>query len=120
MQTRGLAARFRQACAEPEAALPAHGYDFFDLARYERDQLAGERTMLDRFWANALADADLTPNLTPPCVPCAPGEEERGFVRRHALPRELARTVRARAAELCTTLPFLLRSLLGAAAHLYC
>ena len=84
---------FAAAFADPKAGLPTHDYDFFDLAKYEREQLAAEQAPLERFWADALADAELTPNLPPPCVSCVPGEEERGLAARRALPRTLARAI---------------------------
>jgi amino acid adenylation domain-containing protein len=96
---------FAAACAEPEAALPVRELDFFDLARREREQLAAGQPALERFWAGELAGAQLSPELPPPCVPCAPGEESRGCATRRVLPTALARSVRALAAELGTT-PF--------------
>lgn len=98
---RDLAAAFN----EPTAALPAADTDFFDLAKYECERLAAERLALDKFWAETLADAELTPNLPPPCMACPPGAEETGGAARHNLPATLAQQVKTRAAELGTT-PF--------------
>jgi amino acid adenylation domain-containing protein len=96
---------FATVCTDPEAALPNGGYDFFDLASYERKQLAAEQAALERFWGATLGGAELTLELPPPCVPCAPGEEEHGYVTRRALPPALIHSINACAAELGTT-PF--------------
>ena len=93
------------ACADPPATLPARAYDFCDLAGHERERLAGEQEALERFWAETLAGAELTPELPPPCVPCAPGEEEQGCSTRRTVAPALARSIRALAANLGTT-PF--------------
>ena len=100
-----LLREFAAACADPAAALPARAYGFCELANHERERLAGEQAALERFWAEALAGAELTPELPPPSVPCAPGEEERGCSTRRTIPPALARSVRLLAANLGTT-PF--------------
>jgi pristinamycin I synthase 3 and 4 len=90
---------------DPGGVLSPGDYEFFDIASHERAQLAVEKPASERFWAETLQGADLTPKLPPPCVPCAPDEEKRGCVTRRTLGPALTRSIRSRAAELGTT-PF--------------
>ncbi len=93
------------ACNEPDTALPTRALDYCDLAGQERELLRSEQATHERFWAGALAEAELTPELPPPSVPCAPGEEERGCNARRMLAPALVRSLRTLAASLGTT-PF--------------
>ena len=115
-----LLREFVAACNNPEAALPIGRYDFLDLANHEREQLATEQVVLERYWARTLADAKLTPQLPPPRLPCAPGEEERACVTRRALPPELTRSIsRVRRGAWHDALPYFSRWLPNAASHIH-
>jgi amino acid adenylation domain-containing protein len=100
-----LLSDFAAACSDPAAPAPSRAFDFCDLASHEIERMASERPALERFWASRLAGATLSPELPPPCVPCAPEELEAGGATRRTLAPGLAREVRALAARLGTT-PF--------------
>ncbi|MBK7644928.1 MAG: amino acid adenylation domain-containing protein [Planctomycetes bacterium] len=100
-----LLSDFAAAMNAPEAPLPEGELDFADLAEYERARLASDQPELERFWAKALAGAELTPELPGPLVACPSGEEERAVTRRARLTPELTRAIRELARELGTT-PF--------------
>ena len=49
---------------------------------------------LERFWANNLANAKLTLDLPPRCVPCLPEAEDRACISRREIEPDLARRIR--------------------------
>ena len=93
------------AYADPEGGLAPRAFQFLDLCAHERDRLETDRKELERFWSTALLGSELSPELPPPCVPCAPGEEDQGCASRRAIEPRLARAIRELAANWGTT-PF--------------
>lgn len=91
--------------ADADAPRVPRAHDFADLAAHERVCLASEREALERFWAKNLAGAELTLDLPPPCVPCAPEAENAACISRREIGRALAQRVRDLAASWGST-PF--------------
>jgi amino acid adenylation domain-containing protein len=89
----------------PDAPRKSRAYDFADLAAHERICLDFEREALDRFWAKNLAGAVLTPVLPPPCVPCAPEEDDSACISRREIEPALVGRIRDLAASWGST-PF--------------
>ena len=100
-----LLAGFAAAYADPSVALASQPQAYRALALEERARLERERAGDERFFAAALAGAELTPALPPPCVPCPAGQEEVACTLQRVLAPELARSIRTLAAALGTT-PF--------------